>query len=387
MNASADQILIHGVDIGDAPGVVAAATSGEATLYQGAFGKRALGEAAQMTADTVVWIASMTKALTACAAMQLVEQGALDLDGPASRWAPQLASPRVLDGFDDDGKPRTRPARGPISLRHLLTHTSGFAYTMWNADMLKYQLATDTPGVTTGQNAALDLPLMFDPGERWEYGIGIDWAGKIVEAASGQRLGAYLRDHVLGPLGMEDTAFRISPAMRARLAKVHQRGEDGGLTAIDLEIPQEPQFEMGGGGLYSTAPDFLKFIRMMLNGGEGASGRVLKSETVEMMACNQMGDLSVRPMKTAAPAVSNDADFFPGMRKTWGLSFMINTDEAPTGRSPGSLAWAGLANTYFWIDPTRGVGGVFLTQLFPFADARALALFSAFETAVYQSLG
>ena len=383
MNASIDHVLRRGVMSGDVPGVVAAATNKEETIYAAAFGKRAMGKSADMTVDTVAWIASMTKALTATAAMQLVEQGRLELDSPAGKWVADLNSMHVLEGFDEAGKPRTRPARKPITVRHLLTHTSGFGYTMWSADLLRYKKSTRLPGVTTCENAALNLPLLFEPGESWEYGIGMDWGGKIIEAVTGQKLGTYLRDHVLGPLGMDDTAFRISPSMRTRLATVHQRGDDGALTPMQFEIPQEPEFEMGGGGLYSTATDYLKFIRMILNGGNGQDGRVLKAETVDLMSRNQMGDLSVHLLKTAAPSVTNDAEFFPGIRKTWGLSFMINTEKAPTGRSPGSLAWAGLANTYFWIDAAKGVGGVYLTQLFPFADHKALPHFLEFEEAVY----
>jgi methyl acetate hydrolase len=339
-----------------------------------------------MTVDTVAWIASMTKALTATAAMQLVEQGRLELDRPARQWVADLGSMRVLEGFDEAGKPQTRLATKPITIRQLLTHTSGFGYTMWSEDLLRYKEAAGLPGVTTCQNAALNLPLLFEPGERWEYGIGMDWIGKIIEVISGQKLGSYLHDHVLAPLGMGDTAFRISPSMRARLAKVHQRGEAGALTPEQFEIPQEPEFEMGGGGLYSTASDYLKFIRMILNGGKAQDGRVLKAETVDLMSRNQMGDLSVHLLKTAIPSVTNDAEFFPDMRKTWGLSFMINTEKAPTGRSPERLAWAGMANTYFWIDPAKGVGGVYITQVFPFADHKAMPLFFEFEKAVYKSL-
>lgn len=384
--ALADNVLRHGVASGDVPGVVAAATDHKGVIYQGAHGLRAAGEPAEMAVDTVGWIASMTKALTATAAMQLVEQGRLDLDRPASVWIAELASPRVLEGFDTEGKPRTRLATKPITLRHLMTHTSGFAYTMWSEKLLRYQQATALPGITSCQNAALNLPLLFEPGERWEYGIGIDWVGRIIETVTGRRLGAYLREHVLAPLGMHDTSFRISAAMRPRLAKLHQRGENGALAATEFEIPQEPEFEMGGGGLYSTAPDYLKFIHMILNRGRGPDGQVLKPETVDLMSRNQMGELSVRMLKTAVPSVTNDAEFFPGMRKTWGLSFMINTEVAPTGRSPGSLAWAGLANTYFWIDPSKGIGGVYLTQLLPFVDHKAVQLFLDFEKAIYQSV-
>jgi CubicO group peptidase (beta-lactamase class C family) len=384
--ALADNVLRHGMASGDVPGVVAAATDREGVIYQGAYGRRAAGEPDAMTVDTVGWIASMTKALTATAAMQLVEQGRLDLDRQASHWIADLRSPQVLEGFDSEGKPRTRPATKPITLRHLLTHTSGFAYTMWSEDLLKYQQATALPGITSCENAALNLPLLFEPGERWEYGIGIDWVGRIIETVTGQRLGAYLHDQVLAPLGMHDTSFRISAAMRPRLAKVHARDESGAFTAMEFEIPQEPQFEMGGGGLYSTAPDYLRFIRMILNRGRGPQGQVLKPETVDLMSRNHMGNLTVHMLKTAVPSVTNDAEFFPGMHKTWGLSFMINTEVAPTGRSPGSLAWAGLANTYFWIDPAKGIGGVYLTQLFPFADQKAVGLFLDFEKAIYQSI-
>lgn len=382
---SIDHVLRKGVESGDVPGVVAAVTNKDGTIYEAAFGKRTLGEPAAMTVDTVVWIASMTKALTTTAAMQLVEQGKLDLESPAENWVAGLNSVHVLEGFDEDGKPRTRPARRPITLRHLLTHTSGFGYTMWSADLLRYTEAARLPGITTCKNAALDLPLLFEPGEEWESGIGIDWAGKIIEAVSGQKLGVHLQDNVLAPLGMGDTAFKISPGMRARLAPVHQRGDGGGLTPTKFEIPQEPEFEMGGGGLYSTASDYLKFIRMILNGGQSRNGRVLKTATVDAMSRNQIGDLSVHPLRTVAPSLTNDAEFFPGTRKTWGLGFMINSEKAPTGRSTGSLAWAGFANTYFWIDPAQGIGGVYLSQILPFADHKSLPLFLEFEKATYEA--
>jgi CubicO group peptidase (beta-lactamase class C family) len=383
----ADAVLKQAVEAGEIPGVAATATSREGTLYEGAFGKRVLGQAAGMTPDTVVWIASMTKAITGAAAMQLVEQGKLDLDSAATKWLPELASTHVLEGFDASGQPRTRPPKRPITLRHLLTHTSGFSYEIWSQDIQKYQQAKGLPGITSCQNAALRTPLLFEPGERWDYGINMDWVGKAVEAVSGKKLGVYLKDNLLGPLGMNDTAFKITPDMRQRLAKIHHRGADGKLTPdMELEIPQEPEFEMGGGGLYGTVGDYLKFVRMILDNGKSNGKQVLRPETVQSMSRNHMGDLTVRMLKTAIPALSNDAEFFPGMPKKWGLSFMINTQQAPTGRSPGSLAWAGLANTYFWIDPAKGVGGVYATQVLPFADAKALPLFYAFEKAVYQSI-
>ena len=384
---TADALLRNATTDGAVPGVVAGATNRDGNLYLGGFGERVLGGGVEMTADTVGWLASMTKALAGAAAMQLVEQGRLDLDAPAAEVVSALGDASVLEGFEEDGSPRTRPPKRAITLRHLLTHTAGFSYEIWNASILRYQTATGTPGIISCQNAALGTPLLFDPGDRWEYGINMDWVGKMVEAVSGQRLGEYFRDHLLQPLGMRDTAFRITDAMRARLAKIHQRGEDGALVPQDLELPEDPEVELGGAGLYGTIGDYLLFIRMMLNRGRINGEQILAPETVDTMCSNQMGICRVAPLKTIVPPLSNDAEFFPGTPKTWGFSFMINTEDAPTGRSAGSLGWAGLANTYFWIDPTKGVGGAYMTQILPFVDEKSLPLYLAFERAVYESLG
>jgi methyl acetate hydrolase len=374
------ELLQRAADAGDVPGVAVAAVTAGGTVTTAAAGVRDVASGTAMTPDTVVWIASMTKAVTGACAMQLVEQGKLSLDGPISAVLPELATVQVLDGFAADGSPRLRPARRPITLRHLLTHSSGFVYEIWNADMARYIETTGTPSIASCMNAALTLPLQFDPGERWDYGIGIDWAGKAVEAISGQRLSAYMQQHLLEPLGMQDTGFRIGAAQRQRLAKVHVR-TPAGFQATDTELPQEPEFDMGGGGLYSTVGDYLRFARMILNGGMLDGTRVLRPETVATMSANAMGDLRCRPMKAAVTAASNDVDFIDGMQ--WGLSFLINPETLPTGRSAGSLAWAGLANSYYWIDPARQVAGVYATQLLPFFDDRAVRLFQDFETAVY----
>ncbi|MGH6895588.1 MAG: serine hydrolase domain-containing protein [Geminicoccaceae bacterium] len=381
-----DALLQDAVASGEVPGVVAVATSRDATIYEGGFGERVLGSGIAMAPDTVGWIASMTKAVTGTAAMQLVEQGRLDLDRPATEWLPELGAAEVLEGFDAAGQPLTRPPKRPITLRHLLTHTAGFGYEIWSEQIIRHQEAKGVPGIISCQNAALGTPLLFDPGERWHYGINLDWVGKMVEAAAGKRLGAYMQEHIFDPLGMADTGFELRPDMRARLAKIHQRGDDDGFAPLDLEIPQQPEFEMGGGGLYGTALDYLKFVRMILNRGAAGGDRVLAPATVDLMAQNQMGECRVCALKTAMPPLSNDAEFFPGMPKTWGLTFMINTEDAPTGRSAGSLAWGGLANSYFWIDPSKGVGGVYLTQVLPFADQKSLPLFLEFERTVYRNL-
>jgi len=379
-----DSLLHRAVADGDIPGVVAMVTNAENVVYQGAFGKRALDNDQAMTLDTVVWLASMTKAITGAAVMQLVEQGRLDLDTPASTWVSDLGSVQVLEGFDSSGAPRTRPARRPITLRHLLTHTAGYGYPIWNEALARYYRVMNLPSTGSCEMAALRIPLLFDPGERWNYGINLEWAGKTVEAVSGKKLSAYLRENLLDPLGMRDTAFKITPSMRERLAKLHERDDDDALRAIEFEVPQEPETEMGGGGLYSTAGDYLKFVRMILNRGRGESGRVLKPETVDLMSRNHIGELRVTMLKTVMPTRSNDVELFAGVPKTWGLSFMINEKTAPTGRSPGSLSWAGLSNCYYWIDPSRQLGGVYLTQIFPFGDRKALPLYLEFETAIYE---
>lgn len=379
--------LRRAADAGDVPGVVAAVTTRDATAFEAAFGRRALGEAAAMSFDTVCWLASMTKPLVGSAAMQLVEQGRLELDAPAASVIPELSTFQVIDGWDAGGEPRLRPPKRAITLRHLLTHTSGFVYDSWNPDMARYARLRNLPRAGSGQNIALRIPLAFDPGERWEYGIGIDWAGKMIEAASGMRLGAYLKQNLFEPLGMHSTAFRITPEMRVRKATVHNRAEDGTLVPGPFEVPQDPEFEPGGGGLYSCAGDYLRFMRMILNRGSGNGNQVLQPQTVELMSRNAMGDSRVAMLKSYNPALSWDAEFFPGLPKTWGLSFMINEQTAPTGRSAGSLAWAGLSNCYFWIDPKQGIAGVYLTQVLPFVDVKSFPLFLEFETAVYRSLG
>ena len=385
-NARIDQVLRQKSDAKEIPGVVAMAATSKEVTYQGAFGKRDLSKDDAMTADSVFWIASMTKAVTAAAAMQLVEQGKLSLEAPIGNVLPDLAAPQVLEGFDSQGEPKLRPAKNPITLRHLMTHTAGFCYNLWNGDMVQYLEKTGLPAITTCQNDALKTPLASDPGTRWQYGINIDFVGKAVEAASGKRLDAYLRDHLLTPLGMTDTGFKIGDAQRQRLVGMHARGPDGLLAPIPFELEQDPEFHMGGGGLYSTAGDYIRFTQMILNKGRGNGNQVLKAETVATMGQNHMGDLNVTKMISALPDFTNDIDLYPDMAKKWGLSFLINTAKTPEGRSPGSLAWAGLANTYYWIDPARDVTGVILMQVLPFGDNRCLEAFAGFESGVYAGL-
>lgn len=387
LKTTLDTILAEGVASGQAPGVVALVADRDGLRYEGAAGERQLGSGVAMTPDTVLWIASMTKALTSVAAVQCVERGLLDLDAPAARVLPAIGELGVLTGFDAEGRPTTRPPRRPITLRHLLSHSSGCSYEIWNPDMQKVQAALDIPGVIGCQLKALTLPLVADPGERWEYGVGIDWAGRMVEAVSGLTLGEFMRQNLWEPLGMASTGFHITPDMRQRLAGVHLRGEDGAFAPFPFEIAQEPEFHMGGGGLYSTMGDYARFMRMVLNLGQLDGERVLRPETVTThLSLNQIGNARVSLLKAAIPLTA-DAEFFPGITKRWSLAFQINEQPAPTGRPAGSLSWAGLANSFFWIDPHTGIAGLLATQTFPFADARVMELLYRFEKGVYDTLG
>jgi len=385
-NYDIDFILSQAVNDQKVPGVVALAATDHGIIYEGAFGKRELGKDVAMTLDTVGYIASMTKALTAAAAMQLVERKKLKLDSPAADVVPELARSQVLEGFDANGKPMLRPTTRAITLKHLLTHTSGFGYEIWNSDIRKYQEVTGTPSIFTSENAALTLPLLCDPGDRWNYGISIDWVGKMVEAVSGQKLGDYLQGNIFDPLGMNSTSFHISPKLEAKMASMHTRGIDGSLNVYDWEFNQKSEFQQGGGGLYGSMQDYLQFAQMILHQGKFNGNRVLKSKTVQIMTQNQIGDIEVQELKTAMPEYSNNVNFFPGMKQKWGLSFLIHTEQTPQGRSAGSLSWAGLSNCYFWIDPMKQLTGVFMTQIFPFFDHEAIKLFRAFEEAVYKTI-
>jgi methyl acetate hydrolase len=370
-----DAILKARVDAAEVPGVVAMVASDRSVIYQGAFGVRAMGAPTRMSIDTVFSIASMTKLLTSVAAMQLVERGKLTLDEPAARIDATLDSPQVLDGFDAKGIPQLRAARKPITLRHLLTHTSGFSYQLWDANVVRY-------GKVARNNLALPrTPLMFDPDTRWAYGGSLDRVGRLVEIVSGQTLDRYFRDNILGPLGMHDTCYAITEKQRARQASLHLRKPDGTLAAQPLVKQAEPKEFSGGGGIHSTAPDYLTLLQAFLNGGKS----ILRPQTVAQMSVNQIGDIDAGILKTTNPGLSDDVDFFPGVRLRWGLGGMINIDQVAEGRAAGSQTWAGLYNTYYWIDPASRIAGVIMMQILPFADRRALEVYRQFERGIYRT--
>jgi CubicO group peptidase (beta-lactamase class C family) len=380
-----DSMLRAATRAAEVPGVVALAATDNGIVYEGIFGQRRLHEAPAMTRDTVFRIASMVKLITSVAALQLVEQEKLSLDAPVPDIDPALGSPQVLDGFDARGIPQLRAPHRPISLRHLLTHTSGLSYRLWDAKAARYGKSLDLLAPEE-RSRAPRTPLMFDPGERWQYGPSIDWVGRIVESISGEPLDAYFRKHILDPLGMNDTAVVISPQQRLREASVHRRGPNGSLAPQPLERQSERQAFSGGGGIYSSGPDYLTLIRMLLQGGALDGVRILRPDTVALMGQNQIGKIEAGVLKTTTPALSNDVDFFPGISLKWGLGHMINMQPIPNGRSAGSMTWGGLLNTYYWIDPGRRIAAVFMTQVLPFADKRALQIYRQFERGVYAAL-
>jgi CubicO group peptidase (beta-lactamase class C family) len=384
-----DAVLKQAVDAKEVPGVVAMAATDKGVLYEGAIGPRALeAGAAVMTPDTVFRIASMTKAIASVAAMQLVEQGKLKLDDPVPNIDPALTSPQVLEGFDTAGQPKLRPAKRPVTLKHLLTHTAGFSYDTWDANTNRYAKVAAMPHRSTGKVASLRTPLIFDPGEKWMYGTSIDWVGLIVERVSGQPLEDYFRDRIFDPLGMKDSGYVTTPEHRARQARLHTRQADGSLVLQPLEpVSVKAEFFSAGGPLYSTPRDYFTFVQMLLNGGSFNGVRILKPETVALMNQNHTGNISCGVMKSELKNLSYDVDLFPGAELRWGLGYMLNLQPGPNGRSAGTVSWGGLFNTYYWIDPVKRVTGLIMTQILPFADPRVLKLYGQFERGVYAAIG
>jgi methyl acetate hydrolase len=379
-----DAALAQAINAAGLAGAVAMIAGKGGVRYSQCFGQRSRDGDAVMTPDTLFQIASMSKAITSVAALQLVEKGRLSLHAPIGDVLPGLADPQVLDGFADDGAPLLRPATTAITLHHLLTHTSGLGYDFMSVDIIRARGAAGSPAA--GTLASLSMPLLFDPGDRWNYGVSTDWVGLAVEAVTGQTLGAYLEAHVTGPLGMVDTAFRPSDAQRARAASLYMRTPDGASFPLPIEIGggDAAEFEMGGGGLWSSALDYTRFLRMILNNGTLDGVRILSPDSIASMRDNQIGDIKAGKMDSAQPTLSAPFELFPNMHCGWSYGFLINPETGPDGRSPNSLAWAGIANTHYWVDPATDTIGVFMAQMLPFGEAPTMAAFTAFERMAYQ---
>jgi methyl acetate hydrolase len=358
-------------------GVVVMAADRKGIIYQGAFGVADIAEARPLKLDALFRIASMTKAVTSTAAMQLVEQGRFAIEDPVEKYLPEFAKLSVFESFDGaTGAYRVRPATKAVTVRHLLTHTSGLGYAFTNPTVRDFK-------PRAGEEYPVG-PLVFEAGERWLYSTSTDWVGRLVEKVSGQSLEDYFRQHIFTPLGMADTFYFVPKDKEARLVTVNRRTADGSIAKESVQPPTSGFTPIGGGGLSSTAYDYLRFTRALLNGGELDGARILSAGTVALMGQNHIGAVGVPAQKTAIPERSDDFSFIADGRDKWGLGFLITADAVPGRRSAGSLSWGGINNTYYWLDPTRGITGVILMQFLPFADRKALALYDAFERGVYQ---
>jgi methyl acetate hydrolase len=379
-DSALDQQLRAAVERKDIPGGVVIAGDKKGVIYRGAFGSAEEGAGRAMTLDAIFRTASMTKAVTSVAAMQLIEAGKLALDDRADKYLPELGSVQVFESFDAaTGAYKLRPPASPITVRQLFTHTSGLGYGFVSAVLAKFK-------PREGETYPVG-PLVFDPGTAWTYGTGTDQLGKIVEKLSGQNLEDYFRAHIFTPLKMPDTSYNVPAEKHARVVNNFRRGPDGVLTENRRTPPNTATRFNGGGGLYSTVDDYLRFLRALLNGGELDGARILKRESVALMGQNHIGTVGVRALPSTQPAVSSDFTFVDDNKDKWGLGFQITTAAVPGKRAPGSLSWGGINNTYFWLDPERGVAGVIMMQFLPFADEKALKVYDTFERGVYQLVG
>ena len=378
-----DPILDAAVADNAVPFIVAMTGNAAGMTWSGAAGESQPGKTADE--DTVFRIFSMTKAVGSAAAMQLIDKGKLDIDAPVESVLPDFAKIQVLDGFDGD-EPKLRAPKSKATIRQLATHTAGFAYEFWNPDIPKYMELTEHPTILSGLKSSLYYPLTFDPGERWDYGIGIDWLGQVVEAVDGRRIDQYCQDEIFSPLGMANTAFEANDSLSENLAVVSIRGEDGEFSEFELAPPPQPEFYGMGHALYSTAPDYLTFIRSFLNRGQIGGNRILSERAVNRMLENNIGDIRVGRMQSVAPPLTADVDVFPNTEKTHGFGFLRVEADVPGMRSAGSLGWAGVCNTHYWFDPQRDVAAVLMTQSLPFVEQPYMDLYERFERAVYTCL-
>ena len=376
-----DKLIGEAVSNQDAPFLIGMVGHAGGVTWAGAAGERSLGQPA--TVDTVCRIFSMTKAIGSTAAMILMDRGKLSPDATVESILPEFAELKVLEGFGAEG-PKLRAPRTKATVRHLATHTSGLVYEFWNTDVPRYMEATGSPSILSGQLVALKYPLQFEPGERWDYGIGVDWLGRAVEKIDGRRIDRFCREEIFDPLRMPDTRFEVEEHMASRLAAVKIRGEDGKFGDFEIAPPSKPEFYGMGHSLYSTAPDYMRFLRMFLNKGALDGARILSEKGLEKMLANQIGSLAIPRLKTAVPAITADAEFFPGKRKSHSMAFMRFEEDIPGMRSAGSQGWAGVLNTHCWFDPAANLAGVLMTQSLPFVEPRFVSTYENFERAAYR---
>jgi CubicO group peptidase (beta-lactamase class C family) len=374
------EFLRGAVERGDVPGVVALVVNRDGVIYHEAFGKLNVAQNIDMPKDAIFRIASMTKPLTSIAIMMLVAEGKLSVDDEVGTYVPELAAPQVIAAAAEEGGTyETRPAARPITIRHLLTHTSGIAYTFFSPALALAQK-------TTGRTLPTELPLVHDPGERWTYGASTRVLGTVAEKIEGKSIDRILDERLHVPLGMRDTSFEVPGDKYGRVATTHQRMADGSFE--ERPNPEQlPVTVQGDGGLYSTAGDYGRFVQMLVHQGRLGPTRHLRTGMVNTIRRNQMGDIVVQTQPSTNPQLSKPFPMGAGA-DTWGFGFQITAAAStrPTLRRPGSLSWAGIFNTHFWIDPRAELGAVFVTQVLPFYDERVMQTLQGFEERIYGHL-
>ncbi|MGA3247608.1 MAG: serine hydrolase domain-containing protein [Paraburkholderia sp.] len=367
-------LLDDAVSKGGIHGIAAVVVDRSGQLFH-----HAAGEAGQ---QAMFRNASMTKAVATTAALQLVEKGLLSLDATVESILPEFGHLQVLDGFDGD-KPRLRAPASKATVRQLMTHTGGLGYFFLNEKLKHYHELTGEPHPFTGLKRSLSVPLVNDPGTAWEYGTNTDWLGLIVEKLSGQSLGSYLKQHVYGPLGMNDSTFVPSAEQRGRLLPVMQREADGTLAPSGIDLPPTSEWDAAGHGSYGTVQDYGRFVQAWLNDGAG----ILEPATARMALQNHLGPIKLpEAVKPTVLELSNQVPASPAPQ-SWGLGFCLTLADLPGMRSSGTADWAGIFNTYYWIDRAKGVGGVLMTQILPFFDMPVVETLIGFEAAVYEQVG
>ena len=398
MEAILDPIFQGRVDSKKIPGAAAVAldVSGD-VLFSKGYGNVVAGDTSspKVTPQTPAMMWSCTKLVTCVAGMQLIEQGKLNLDDPVEKYVPEIADIKYLDGWNDDDSPKLRKPDKPIKVLNLFTHTSGFSYDFFHPDTLKWRITHNQPPVayvTRSSKEEYTVPLVFEPGARWEYGCNQEWIGFIIEKISGLPLAEYVDKNIIQPLGLKTTGLKLTPEQDKEFFTVHDKNAAGELTPTPLRMVENPEVVAGGHYLYSSTSDYCQFLLTLLNNGTHPKTgvKILEKDTVKNYVFKDMlpqvgcsGD-GVGDVPSIISAATCTGSLLPGVPKGWSLGALINNEAAPNGRNKGSAMWAGLGNCYFWMDQAAGKLGFVVSAILPFFDRDVLYLADALERAVYE---
>jgi methyl acetate hydrolase len=377
-----EQILDKAVETQNLPFAVGRVVSKGEVLWAGAAGSAAPGLVASQETQFRLW--SMTKGIGALAVMVLVDRGELSLDTEVADVLPAFDELEVIESIDGSSIQYRRPARR-ATIRHLLTHTSGLAYPLYNPKMIQYMQATGMSYVMQGRIDELTMPLMFDPGTEWSYGIGPDWAGYVIQQVTGRSVEDFCQTEIFEPLALPSFSFR--PSHHAdHLAGTFARTDQGTFVDAEFSPPADPELHGLGNALYGNAQDYTRFLQLVLGSGELDGVRLISPETFRAMTSNQIGDVPIPAIRSQDASISADVDhLFDDTRMTHTAGFFRTEADVPGMRSEGSLWWAGFLNTHYWVDPARDIAAVLMTQSLPFCEARFMGVFADFEREVYRA--